>query len=212
MKILIAVPTYENIYPDTFKAIYDVDHSGHDVDFEFVRGYDVANARNQIGQITIDNGYDYVLMVDNDVVIPKNTLSFLIDDLESENRVKGMAVGYCLRRTKNAENSENKTTVFKLGAKGYSLDDAYTAEELTDLCGKEQYKIRIRGSGLPCALVHKSIFKRVSYPWFKWQIYDNKTRLSEDLFFCSKIRDLAVPMYVDTRVKCGHMMRHIAYI
>ena len=27
MKILIAVPTYENIYPDTFKSIYDLDET-----------------------------------------------------------------------------------------------------------------------------------------------------------------------------------------
>ena len=32
MKILIAVPTFENIYPDTFKAIYDLDVSGHDAE------------------------------------------------------------------------------------------------------------------------------------------------------------------------------------
>ena len=40
--ILIAVPTFENIYPDTFKSIYDLDIEGHDVQFEFVRGYDCA--------------------------------------------------------------------------------------------------------------------------------------------------------------------------
>ena len=38
MKILIAVPTFENIYPDTFKSIYDLDKAGHDLGFEFVEG------------------------------------------------------------------------------------------------------------------------------------------------------------------------------
>lgn len=211
MKILIAVPTYENIYPDTFKSIYDLDRADHEVNFEFVRGYDVANARNRIGQITLEQGYDYVLMVDNDEVLQKDALTILVDDLESE-RVKGMAVGYCLRRPKNADPENNRTTVFRLGAKGYSLDDAYTATELQNLYEQGEYKIRIRGSGLGSALIHKSLFNRIKYPWFKWQIYDNGSHLSEDLFFCTKIRELAVPMYVDTRVKCGHMMRHIAYI
>lgn len=212
MKILIAVPTYENIYPDTFKSIFDLDRADHDVSFEFVRGYDVANARNRICQITLEQGFDYVLMVDNDVVIPKDALTILVDDLESEGRVKGTAVGYCLRRAKNAENSSNKTTAFRFGSRGYSMDDAYTAKELQDLCEQGKYKIRLRGSGLACALVHKSMFTRLKYPWFKWQIYDNGAHLSEDLYFCTKMRELAVPIYVDTRVKCGHMMRHIAYI
>ena len=37
MDILIAVPTFENIYPDTFKSIYDLDKGDNNVSFEFVR-------------------------------------------------------------------------------------------------------------------------------------------------------------------------------
>ena len=50
MKILIAVPTYENIYPDVFKAIYDLDKGDNDVDFQFFLGYTVAKARNMIAK------------------------------------------------------------------------------------------------------------------------------------------------------------------
>ena len=59
-RILIAVPTFENIYPDTFKSIYDLDIEGHDVQFEFVRGYDCATAINRIAQIALDIRADYV--------------------------------------------------------------------------------------------------------------------------------------------------------
>ena len=79
-KILIAVPTFENIYPDTFKSIYDLDVSGHDTEFEFVRGYDCATARNRIALMALDKKTDYVLMVDNDVVLPKDALINLFDD------------------------------------------------------------------------------------------------------------------------------------
>ena len=79
-KVLVAVPTFENIYPDTFKSIYDLDVSVHNVGFEFVRGYDCATARNRIAQIAIDRKADFVLMVDNDVVLPKDALQNLLDD------------------------------------------------------------------------------------------------------------------------------------
>ena len=79
MKILIAVPTFESIFPDTFKGIYDLDTTGHEVDFEFVRGYDCAKARNMIAGMAIDKGMDYVLMVDNDIVMPKDALQNLIE-------------------------------------------------------------------------------------------------------------------------------------
>ena len=71
-RILIAVPTFESIDPDVFKAIYNLHIPGRidKVDFDFVRGYDCAKARNDISQKAIDGDYDYVLMVDSDTVIP----------------------------------------------------------------------------------------------------------------------------------------------
>ena len=80
MKILIAVPTYETIFPDTYKSIWDMDKCGHEIQFEFVRGYDVATARNNIAQCALDCGADYVLMVDNDVVLPKDALKNLLEE------------------------------------------------------------------------------------------------------------------------------------
>ena len=40
MKILVAVPTYETIAPETFKSIYDLAKADNEVNFEFVKGYD----------------------------------------------------------------------------------------------------------------------------------------------------------------------------
>ena len=80
MKILIAVPTFETIYADTYKSLWDLDRDGHEVLFESVRGYDVATARNRIAQRAMDLGTDYVLMVDNDVVLPKDALKLLLED------------------------------------------------------------------------------------------------------------------------------------
>ena len=85
-KILIAVPTFETIYPDTYKGIWDVDKDGHQVFFDSVRGYDVATARNRIAQKSLDLGVDFVLMVDNDVVLPENALKLLLEDAKDVNR------------------------------------------------------------------------------------------------------------------------------
>ena len=107
MKILIAVPTFENIYPDTFKSIYGLDSAGHEVFFDYIRGYDVATARNKIAQAAIDEGADYVLMVDNDVVLPEDVLVNMTDDL------KDVCLGYYAHR--DADNIyRGRTSVCKL--------------------------------------------------------------------------------------------------
>ena len=80
MKILVAVPTAETIMPEVFKAIYGLDKCGHWVVFDYVRGYDCAQARNRIASEAIAEEADYVLMVDSDTIIPSNTLELMLEN------------------------------------------------------------------------------------------------------------------------------------
>ena len=207
MKILIAVPTFENIYPDTFKSIYDLDKCGHECIFEFIRGYDCATARNRIVQKAIDLGTDYVLMVDNDVVLPKDALAKLLEN------VKEVCLGYYAHREENGI-YDGRTCVCKLGWRNYPVESQYTVEELKALAERDENKIKIHGGGMGCALIKTSVFKRLSYPWYDWVNYadSNRGMLSEDLFFCEKCRIGNIPIWTDTRVGCGHMLRHIQYV
>lgn len=212
MKILVAVPTFESIYPDTFKSIYELDRAGHDLAFEFVRGYDVATARNRIAQKSLDMGMDYVLMVDNDVVLPKDALINLTDDL------KEVCLGYYAHRDKD-NIYRGRTCVCKLrdenGVKyfNYPIESEYTAEELKAAREAGQHKIRIHGGGMGCAFIKVDVFNRVKYPWYDWVNYadDNRGMLSEDLFFCEGCRHRQIPIYTDSRVGCGHMLRRIQW-
>ena len=212
MRILIAVPTFESIYPDTFKSIYELDPNGNELSFEFVRGYDCATARNKIAQKAIDGAYDYVLMVDNDVVLPADALVNLMDDL------KDVCLGYYAHRdTDNIY--RGRTCVCKLyqpdGAKyfNYPLESEYSAEELNDLRDNGTHKLQIHGGGMGCALINAAMFRRLGYPWYDWVNYPGKNRgmLSEDLYFCEKCKSDNIPIFTDTRVACGHMLRRVQW-
>ena len=48
--------------------------------FEYVRGYDCATARNSIAQKAVNDDVDYVLMVDNDVIIPQDAIKNFCED------------------------------------------------------------------------------------------------------------------------------------
>ena len=212
MKILIAVPTFENIYPDTFKSIFDLDKAGHEVGFEFVRGYDCATARNKIAQLSLDGGYDYVLMVDNDVVLPRDALINLTDDL------KNICLGYYAHRdTDNIY--RGRTCVCKLyqpdglAYYNYPLESEYTAEELQELRNSGMHKIQIHGGGMGCAFISTAMFRRLAYPWYDWVNYKDANRgmLSEDLYFCELCKKAGVPVFSDTRVGCGHLLRRVQW-
>lgn len=212
MKILIAVPTFENIYPDTFKSIYDLDKCGNEVLFTFVRGYDCATARNRIAQHSLDIKADYVLMVDNDVVLPNNTLEFFTEN------IKEVCLGFYPHRG-NDNLYNGRTCVCKLyderGKKyfNYPLDSEYTADELTALREQGDFKVQIHGGGMGCAFINTNVFRKLKYPWYDWVNYKDEHRgmLSEDLYFCVQCKRNNIPIYTDSRISCGHVLRHIQY-
>lgn len=211
MKILIAVPTFENVCPDTFKSIYDVDKCGHEVAFEFVRGYDCATARNRIAQKALDGGFDYTLMVDSDVVLPKDALSNLLDE------PKDVCLGYYAHR--DPDNIyRGRTCICRLFDENgqryfnYPLESEYTATEIFNARDNGVKKIQIHGGGMGCAMIKVEVFRKIQYPWYDWVNYKSRGMLSEDLFFCEGCKNHNIPIYTDTRVNCGHLLRHIQYV
>lgn len=212
MKILIAVPTFETIYPDTFKSIYELDPCGHELHFDFIRGYDCATARNNIAICAQNDGYDYVLMVDNDVVLPKTAIHDLLED------AKDVCLGYYAHR--DADNVyRGRTCVCKLfdpdGNKyfNYPLESEWTAESLKALQESGETKIQIHGGGMGCAMIKTDVFSRIKYPWYDWVNYADEHRgmLSEDLYFCEQLKRVGIPIYTDVRVGCGHILRRVQW-
>lgn len=193
MKILIAVPTFETIEPEVYKAIYDLDTGGHDVRFEYVKGYDCARARNEIGNKAIDGGYDYVLMVDSDTIIPRDTLQRFLE------RPELICAGVCPR--KNTTTKE--TALVKLGTADFV--DCWFYHELVD------DRIRIKGAGFACVLIDTEVFRQMEFPWFSYVTWPNGTALSEDYYFCEQAEKYGIQIWADTRVRCGHLARYFQW-
>lgn len=201
MKVLIAVPTFENITPDTFKSIYDLDKGHHEFIFEYIRGYDCAAARNRIVDRAKDLKVDYVFMVDGDIKLPHDAILNLLEDS------KDVCLGYYAHRH-GEDNFDGRTCICKLGE--FNFTNQFTIDELKDLKEKGQNKVQIHGGGMGCALINMSVFNKIQYPWYKWVNYEDRHGvLSEDLYFCVQCNKNKIPIYVDTRVGCGHLFRYI---
>lgn len=211
-KVLIAVPTFENITPDTFKSIYNMDKGEHECIFEFVRGYDCATARNNIGKLALAIGADYVMMVDSDVTVPHDALTnMLAHDVD-------VCSGFYMHRDSSTNAVTDRTCICKLRRPDgwfyfdYPAESEWTAAELREKRNNGEHLIEIHGGGMGCVLIKTGVFDCVPYPWFKWVDYGNGDMLSEDLFFCESCRNEGIKLYADTRVACGHMLRRIEYV
>ena len=190
-KILIAVLTFETIKPECFKSIYGLTNpKGFNLYFDYVKGYDCARARNEIAKLALNYNFDYVLMIDSDVSVPKDALVKL---LECETDIA--LGGYYKKRTKTDE-----TVIFDFG-KDFNNQNMIYAKTLMEA----NDPFEIKGGGLGISLVNVNVFKKIAYPYFKYVIYDNDSVLSEDLYFCSEARKYGMNIKCNPKVKGNHI-------
>ena len=202
-KVLVCVPTYENITPDTFKALWDMDKPCQ-TDFEFVRGYDVAAARNRCAKLALESDYTHLMMVDNDVTPCKDALVNLLSDNVD------VVTGYYAHRNKSKP-WDGRTCVCKTHtADGkpyfdYPPDSQYTSEQIGTLEGLTE----VHGGGMGLVLINVRVFFGMKRPYFDWVEYYTGGSLSEDLYFCEQLHANDIPIYLDPRVRGGHLFRYI---
>lgn len=200
MKIFIAVPTtpFGGIHPECYKSIYGLDRCGHWVVFDYQSGYDCACARNRIAKQAIAEKSDYVLMVDSDTVLPGDTLRLMLEEPVD-------VLAACCPHRPASNTFDGRVNATKLGE--YDYTDFYTVSDLERLCSEGVTRERIHGCGFGATMVRTELFESLPWPWFKWTEYPSGACLSEDLSFCELCKQADVPVYLDPRIRCGHIMR-----
>ena len=202
MRVMVAIPTFDGgIKPKTFESVANIDRGEHDVSFRSISGYDCAKARTNIADEMLERGFDAVLMVDSDVVVPHDALTLL------DSWGEPVMLGYYAHHGSFAPpHGDGKTSI----CKPPSYHDQYTSAEIAEMRERGEFRVPIRGGGMGCALIRREAFERTMFPWFRFVVYpDRHGVLSEDLFFCSQCREAGIDLYADARVGCGHMFRHI---
>ena len=214
MRILIEVPTYDGrISQATSESLWRLDRCGHEVDYKPRTGYGCAMARNRIAADALNAHYDRVLMVDNDIALPRDALANLLE------HDADFAMGYYLNRYARGES--RLTTLYK-PAFGWEMFDM---EELKALRDRGEHRIEVKGGGMGCALLKVDVFERVEFQWFEWTdirfdryeaedayaCSDKFTSGGEDINFCNACRNVGIEIVADTRVACGHEFREVKW-
>lgn len=214
MRVLIEVPTYDGrIAPCTSESLWRLDRAGCEVDYRPRQGYGCAMARNRIAADALNAGYDYVLMVDNDIALPRDALANLM-----EHRVS-VVMGYYLNRYARGE--RRLTTLYRIAPTW----DMYDAGELRRLREEGQTLLRVKGGGMGCCLISSDVFRMLPFPWFEWTDESREPMDAEDAYgcrdafqsggedinFCNLLRQNGIPVHADTRVACGHEFREVLW-
>ena len=192
MSVLLAVPTYETVSTETYKALWELDGAGHDLMFDPVKGYDCALARIKMCEAAISYGADYLLMVDSDTVPPPDALANMLEH----------GVDFCLGYYQHGHAAKGSTALWKKG----SWAERYTIAELRKM--RKSPLIEVQGGGMGCALIRVDMLQRLPKPWFRWVVRPDGTETGEDVYFCDLCRKHGVKVYADARVRCKHGITH----
>lgn len=201
-RILIGIPARDTVYQNTYDSIIKLDTEELDVSVHHSIGYGIAQSRNKLADYALANGFTHILYVDDDVVLPIDSLKNLLE------HKRQAVLGYYARRSKKGI-YEGYVSVYKLGESSYT--DKYTAEEMKEKREHGEHLVRIHGGGMGCSLIETSVFKDLEFPYFKYIEYPGPKRnvLGEDLYFCNQLKSAMIPIFVDTRVGCGHVFRYV---
>lgn len=148
-----------------------------------------------VRQLLKDDKFTHLLMLDSDHFHPKDIVERLARWIEHE---EGPQVISALNYQRKAP---YRPAAFFFDGPQYGLLHISTWP---------QGLVKLDAVGASALLVAREVFERLPEPWFEFHYLPMpdgaKPRfIGEDIWFCKKLKDIGVPVYVDTMTTCPHM-------
>jgi len=157
-----------------------------------ISGMPVDAARNKCASTMMEGGYDYILFIDQDVIVPPDTIRRLTahncDIVGGIYRQKMPPQNWCMfKKSQDVHGADTKVPIVPTG----------------DL-------IEVDYIGTGCLLISRKVFQKIAFPWFKWAVdILTPNGVSEDFWFCNNAQEVGFKIWADTSLKCGHVVTAI---
>lgn len=148
-------------------------------------GQSPAMNRNMAIDILLESGCDYILFLDDDVIVPRN----LFVQLVKHN--KQIVSGLMLARA-----YPHKPLIFKHSERN-TLHEVYYPVVETGL-------VEVVNCGLGCCLIHKSIFEHLEKPYIRLGEVV-KDHWCDDTGFFIRVKEAGYQIYCDLDAQVGHV-------
>ena len=180
MRTMIAIPTIRDARPPIWQVVsYTGMERPAGTDFRISTAFEgIAENRNRLAEHALEQGYDRILFLDDDIQFPVDGLPHMLGwDYPAVAGLYFLRLG-CL-------SVGNFTSGYGWVPLSWPVGDG--AEYCTMAAGG-------------CLLLDTRIFRRMAGPW--WQFGGG---YSEDVYFAKRLtRELGVSFLADLGVRCGH--------
>ena len=197
-KLLIAIPSWTGVIDALavegfMQLIGNISHLEQKIGVftTIIKRHQIVIARNKIVNTAIENKCDWILWIDDDMVVKPNVN--LIQKLLSHD--KDIVAPLFFSRS-----YPFISMIFKkhmIGTKFTVYDNMVDY----DKCPKDSKGLmKVDGIGFGCVLTKTKIFEKMAQPYFWSNEY-----FSEDLFFCENATRAGFEIFVDTTIDVGHI-------
>ncbi len=168
----------------------------------------LVRSRNKILSYAMEKDYDYVLMMDVDVIVPIDIIErllghgkeivsglyFSLQNVDHRQKVKSVAWKFL---TEDEWDEVKGRLMSDIVREREDVRRNLTDEEIES--GKLQ-EVAIPSCG--CMLISRDIFSRCKYGVLD---VPGKLHSSDDIYFSRKLREAGVKLYCDPSIKCEHL-------
>ena len=196
MKTLIAIPCMDMIHADFVRSLLGLDISGcGEVQYTFAQSSLIYDARNQLAEIAVRDGFDRVLWLDSDMVFPASLFRRLHEHLDmGREMITGLYFG-------------RRPPFGPIIYKDVRLEDrgerfaTPVAESFSDYPAGEIFEVAACGFG--AVMVTVDLIRRMAQRF--GPPFTPVSGLGEDLSFCMRVRESGAQIWCDSSLTLGHV-------
>lgn len=184
MRVLIAIPHTGIIRAELVQVLLRLKKI-HEYTILLANGRPIDHNRNQIVDVFMKEGFDYLLMIDSDIEPPVDVLKIV------DNKADVCSADIVTSKGKE---------VIRLAMK--KVQGGYRYEPI------KEGLIEVDATGTGCMCISRKVFEKMAKPYFQF-IYRNGILINgEDFNFCEKAKELGFKIMYDTRIKCNHFQTY----
>jgi hypothetical protein len=181
-------------------------HTSVHVDFRFVWGAYVDVMRNKSASLAIKGQYDFLMMLDADMIYPEHTI------VQSVNHDKDVVCGLYYWKTlkpfKNKAGAGYAAHVYKEYDENIFQD--YPQWVSLDVAKQEKDLIEVDGLGGGGLCIKRKVLEKLGAPQFECT-WDSTEISGEDLNFCKKAKKEGFRIFCDISLNFGHLTQSVVH-
>ncbi|HAI22414.1 TPA: hypothetical protein DCP77_01305 [Candidatus Collierbacteria bacterium] len=190
--LLVAIPSRGMVSCEFVSSLLaQGDPLNMSISYRFEVGGEVGESRNRLVGHALKIGAEYILFIDDDVILPTNCFNKLVYWAK-----KGHDVVSGVYYSKQVP---PQPLIFKGRGNGY-LSDWKVGDIIEDA----------DGIGMGITLIKTSVFRNISKPWFKSVVNQKEKNreefisVDESLYFCDKLELNGIKILIDTSIQGIH--------